>query len=291
MQSTLLCLDQSLQKSIPSEAQKRILRQKNETEKNIDTCKYIIEKLQNISMKMRQNISKFTEHVDPEIRTFALAPKLELKAYCDEIKERLKITNAHMDRNDLLKYLIGPDGYLFAYYGITVNESAGSFFFIHPTGATSKYFLTDEGPWALEERIRQNLSKSGRNYVLPERLIKTQSITLIISEKIKDLQKLIIPIINNKDRQIEEVQELKNIIVNHNHLERDYGITSNDLEIIFLLISSKQIVGSLNKWTKKTLFILRTDDFIFMLPREPAKMTADKEETTNHLAELKANAS
>lgn len=133
-----------------------------------------------------QNAAKYLNHPNPLIKKEALKACRKLEQYKAKIKEVLIESGANLKREDLLEYLIGPQAFLFSYYGIVplsqANDLTKPFRYVpilQNTCVTEKrphyteccpisIHLNDESPIKLESELRAILGK--RYQDLPEPL-------------------------------------------------------------------------------------------------------------------------
>lgn len=144
-----------------------------------------------INMMAKQNLMQFINSEDEFIRLTALQAQKILEDYKSTVLEALRKSDANLKRTDLLEWLIGPKGFLLDRYGITYEPTNKLKFPFKKKWLDLGYRLDNEGPYDLEEEIRNDLSK---NYIpLIPRIIQLEEKTKPITEEVKQILDKVMP--------------------------------------------------------------------------------------------------
>lgn len=175
-------------------------------------------------------------------------------SYTQTIINLLERSGADMSRTDLLEYLVGPKGFLFARYGLTPeDQNSNSLCFVpgligqcaserqnHMDSKTHFYYsLGNLGPKDLEEEIRRDLQvaiERASTYhelfvikELPPAIITHSEITRVLTPQQEHLRSLLLPVASEWP-EIEEDKKrtIFQALLEINHWEQ-YGITTDHL--------------------------------------------------------------
>lgn len=253
-----------------------------------------------VSMKTKQRVSLLVNHFDPRIKEVALQAKQELDRYIESIKEALKRCEADMTRTDLLEYLIGPKEYLFDEYGLIPrnedSEHEPEFAFKHKLARTVpfRYTLDRDGPAYLEDEIREDMEQFLDSENIPERFIKVRTYTRPISEKILQMQKEFLPLLNKWNSPEIATTEAKlklfKVLIEHNEWQQ-FEIKPEDLSFDDVkegeIKPSTHISGRVKVSTRTAKFKFKVSDFSLLVPSSNNPLNPDKASSLRKLAKVK----
>ncbi len=258
-------------------------------------------KVDTLPMMATQRMAAQIHHANPKTREFAIRSKERLDAYVASIKEALIKCKADMTRTDLLDYLIGPKGFLFDEYRLEPMKSRSWRFediynFEHPDvhDAAFGYRLNNDGPSALEDEIREDLSCRVDPSRIPKPIIKDNTITKPLTEKMKELQAELLPILKNWNNPEVVTPEIREkfwaTLITFNEWDQ-LGITVKDLSLtegfkpeevgeLTTIHGLLDLPGS----SRKHKFWFKPRDFTFLISNYNNPRNPDKHSTKRYIA-------
>lgn len=258
-------------------------------------------KVDTLPMMATQRMAAQINHANPKTREFAIKSKERLDAYVASIKEALIKCKADMTRTDLLDYLIGPKGFLFDEYRLEPMKSRSWRFediynFEHPDvhDAAFGYRLNNDGPSALEDEIREDLSRRVDPSRIPKPIIKDSTITKPLTEKMKELQAELLPILKNWNNPEVVTPEIREkfwaTLITFNEWDQ-LGITVKDLSLaegfkpeevgeLTTIHGLLDLPGS----NRKHKFWFKPRDFTFLISNYNNPRNPDKHSTKRYIA-------
>lgn len=199
------------------------------------------------TMMMRFNLSKHVN--DPLFGPVAVATKKHVDDYIETVSAALINGGADFLRRDLLDYLIGPKAFLFDTYGMIVRAGGEEAYqFSHPIldqyASPWVYYLENEGPMALENEIREDLTNKGIDISHIDPVIKSRQTTQQVDHQREEFKSTLYQAFGRwMSTTDEEVNRVKERILSFNGLDR-LGISPAHIKVNFQLPHAR---GSLYK--------------------------------------------
>lgn len=267
------------------------------------------------------NTNSFSSLLPPNIIELREKGLQRLKEYHDNVLIVLKDTSSNLNRQDLLDYVVGIKGDLFAYYGFETYIPKEKFsskinsYFSHPQvedeliwygreGHYSPiyftYSLDNDSAYDFEDEIRTDLK--GRNVPLPPRFILTREYTKPITPEIQQVQDIIMPILtkyfiyfiveeetSQQNPSQEELDMVINTLVKHNGWEK-FNLTSDNFQIHSLLGEGNTtgvLMGFIKIGNCRKPFTMKINDCLIIIQRNIKQNTASRHSSLEVLTDMK----
>ena len=237
------------------------------------------------TMMQHQYVSRYADSHFPEIQSAAEKSLKILENYKVDILRALSLSKANIKRKYLLPYLVGPEAYLFDYYGLTLQENSRNpeYPFCFPYAATNfGYRLENDSPYKLEEEIRNDIQQytSGLQTCLPPRFIEKDESNREVDEEVRALRPEMLEILNDwRKTSDENVAKLKQFLIDRGEWCQ-FGITTEDIKISAGQMNPVRVHGTLSKFGRIMNIFFTTYDF---KPVISYSITADSVGTKEYL--------
>lgn len=234
----------------------------------------------NLSMMEHQNIINRAGDL-PEMAETVEASKKTLENYKKLVLDILTKSGAHMDRTDLLEYLVGPKAFLFNTYNMMYDPHAydTKYPFSHANSRNHfGYQLENDGPMELEEEIRTDIKRNAYNVSLGDFVVKTREFTKPISEKVRQMREELLPILKNWASCSEEDRvKVKQTLIDYNDWCK-YDIKPEHLTIYIegAVTDTTTFEGKLTKFEAKYMLQFKATDFDMLLMRPDGRLCCDR---------------
>jgi hypothetical protein len=234
-------------------------------------------------------LSQRDDQNDPELKEIIASCKKKLEDYKNDLLNALRRSGSHLERSDLLEYLVGPKAFLFDSYQLRLNPNPPNLKYPFRHSSTSSHFgyqLENDGPMELEEEIRTDLMSHAHMALFPP-IIKERTFTKPINEKAKKMQADLLPILQRwMTASEEEVERVKQELINHNDWGK-YCIEPVNLRLYETKnpTETSTLRGQLTKFARRYEFVFKPTDFDMFLVRPDGRVCPDKVGVQEILAE------
>lgn len=219
----------------------------------------------NKSMLVEHRLAQYVKSSDPKIVPFALNAQKKVETYRKKIYQTLEISGVDMKRAEhLLKYLVGPEEFLFERYALEpcdpTGEYRGWFYLNHGNPAEYaepphrfKFALNNNSAWELENEISSKISMAeGRAIDFSSRFIQTRVVTKPVLKEVEDFRAEITSLLRrwtkkeegSQDLHIEAMKKLMNRWEWDSEIAEDVGATiiafDQEMEGVKITFTRKQ---------------------------------------------------